>query len=133
MFLKNMWFPGPMVDVFILEDNELYREEMKLSLEGVDIYFACTGEEFKEFLEIGCSAKMYFLDDIVPPSEGDEEKSLFTDHCTLLLEKRPGSSIFYAGSFPIKETVNYCNEHGVKILKRKMDLIGVVEEAFSGN
>jgi len=93
--------------------------------DGVTFLRAENGLEFERFLSEGHHAKLYFLDDNVEDSSGDEGPH-FLKHAEHLLGQRPDARIFYHGHSPTTGVYKYCRERNIPIIRREVigDVIG---------
>ena len=107
-----------MDDFFVLEDNLVRWEYISQILPPNLTYtHAPNGTEFEAYLAQGRTAKIYFLDDEVPDSQGIVGYH-FIKHCNILLDQQPTAKVFYTGSAPGPEETDFCEERMILMIDK---------------
>lgn len=118
-----------MAEILILEDDEHLPFIFRLNLESLlpkqeslkdtTVRFVETSREFLDYLQDGCKARFYFLDDRVPMDSGCPIDPLFLTHYSALLERKPEAHVFYTGGAPSNETHRFCVGKGIPIIQKE--------------
>ena len=116
-----------MDDVLVLEDKDICIKYIKdFKPEGFTLKLVINSQEFREYLDKGGEAKIYFLDDKVPLRPNAIIDYFFISNCSYLLEKKPDAKIFYTGNTPREKQEEFCKKHNIEIVD-KFDLWKIVQ------
>ncbi len=106
------------IDLLVLEDTEIYFEVMEMDFpEGMTYEVVVNSREFKDWLKEGNQAKIYLLDNEVPPFIHSQPKAAFIDNCDRLIETYPKARVYFTSRDPKQDVVSYCEQKDIKIVR----------------